>query len=52
MVSGTPTASTRLTSGWKSAAGSHSFHSRNGSAILAAAKSTQARETQLMMVPK
>ena len=36
----------------KSGAGSHSFHSRKGSAISFAAQSTMARTVQLKMVPK
>ena len=49
--SGTPTNSTRATTGRKSPAGNHWSHNKNGSATLAAANSTQASETQLMMVP-
>ena len=52
MASGVPIASTRATTGSNSPPGSHACHSRKGSAIFAAAKSTHARVTQLMTVPK
>ena len=50
-MSGAPTHSTSPTTGWNSASGSQTSHSRNGSAIFAAAKKTNARTTQLNTVP-
>ena len=52
IVSGTPIHCTKSTTGRKRPSGSHASQSRNGSAIFAAAKKTNASTVQLKIVPK